>query len=92
MDFDRKVGGYEPDYLRLSLILKLSLFFLNHYIFRQTKKATSKNYVDMKCRILSILRIVCRNEIATLICSRFSTTSLQEKNEWEWAWGIIITE
>ena len=74
--------------IQLSLILKLSLFFLNHYTYRQTIKAISKNYVAMESRSLSCLRIVYRNEIATLFCSRFSTTSLQEKNELKCGWGI----
>jgi len=70
------------------IYVELSLFFLNHYIYRQTKKATSKNYVDMKCRIISILRIVCRNEIATLFCSRFHSLFTRKKNELEWGCWI----
>ena len=60
------------------ICFEIKPIFLNHYIYRQTKKDISKNYVAMERRVLSCLRIVYRNEMKSLLYSRNSTSVFQE--------------
>lgn len=76
--------------IRLSLILKLSLFFLYHYILNKLKRIHQKTLLLWRAKLCPILRIVWRNRIATLFCSLFSTTYYTKKEmNWNGVGGLI---